>query len=314
VTFFGGEPLMNFPLIENILDYCTDICRKEDKKIHFTMTTNGTILNDRILERIKRHKIGILVSLDGPEEIHDRYRKFRNGKGTFKVIAENVKLMSQFIPVSARVTLTKNSPSLTEIGQALEEIGVKEMRFCAVSEDPTCSSCKNQNFDDMGMTVGQLLNLEAEVDRIGETLLENSIDKEPESIYIRILQDKRTIVKKHRFCECGGHSLAVSTNGDFFPCHRFVGMQAFKLGSVWDGINEKSAANFFNYYDKTRDKCRKCWAVNLCGGGCINETVADGCRFKEPNENKCIQIRAQKEGAIYLHMKKQDKKIVSSLT
>jgi radical SAM additional 4Fe4S-binding domain len=309
VTFFGGEPLTNFPLIEKTLDYCEEICKMKDVKINYRMTTNGTILNNRILERMKKHNIEVTVSLDGPEEIHDRYRKFRNGKGTFKVIVENVKLMSQYIPVSARVTLTKYSPAISEIGNVLEEIGVKNVYFSPVIEDPICINGKNKDFDKMGMTERQLLKLEQEFDKICEGLILNCSKEEPKSIYTNMMQLKRTFSKRRRGCDCGGNNLAVSVNGDLYPCHWFVDMEAFKLGNIWDGLNGESYANFFNEYDKSREKCRRCWAVNTCGGGCANEAVVDGCRFRGPNESKCIQIRAQKEGAIYLHMKKQEKKM-----
>lgn len=308
VVFFGGEPLMNFPLIEKVLDYCDEICKTNGIKINYSMTTNGTIFNENILECIKKHNITVTVSIDGPEEIHDRYRKFQNGKGTFKVISENVKKMSQHFPVSARVTVTKYSPSITEIDKALEEMGIKNMYFCTITESPACGSGKCQNFDDMGMTVSELLDLEAEFDKIGEELICSK--EEPTSIHSSMLQRNRVFFKRDRNCGCGGNILAVAANGGLFPCQRFVDMEAFKLGNIWDGLNGESYANFFNEFDKSREKCRQCWAVNTCGGGCAYDAVVDGYRFGEPNESKCIQIRAQKKGAIYLKTKKQEKKTV----
>lgn len=303
VCFFGGEPLMNFSLIEKVLDYCDDLCEKRNIKIYFHMTTNGTILNDRILERIVRHNIVVLISMDGPEEIHDRYRKFKNGKGTFKVIADNVRRISQYIPVHARVTLTKYSPSLTEISKALKEIGITDIYFSAVSKDPTCSSCKNQNFDDMGMSDSQLIDLEAEFNNISKAFTEDHCKEELPYNFLNMMRFKMSTSKRNRGCDCGGSLMAVSADGGLYPCHRFVEMQHFRLGDIWNGLNGELYANFFNEFDKSREKCKRCWAVNTCGGGCASESVIDGSRFGEPNESKCIQMRVQKEGAIYLKMR-----------
>lgn len=309
VCFFGGEPLINFPVIEKVVDYCEQVSKSKNVKIYFHMTTNGTILDDRILECIKKHNIVVLVSIDGSEEIHDKYRKFRNGKGTFKVIAENVKRMSQHFPVHARVTITKYSESLTHLCKILSEMGIKDIYFSPVTKEPSCNSCKDQNFEDMGLTDSQLLALETEFNKIAKEFTEKCNSEEASYILHNMLKLKMFFSKIKRNCGCGGELLAIAADGTLYPCHRFVDLHAFKLGNIWDGLNGESYANFFNEFDRAREKkCKECWAVNTCAGGCANEAVVDGCRFGEPNESRCLQIRVQKEGAVYLHMKENEKR------
>jgi uncharacterized protein len=312
VYFFGGEPLMNFPLIEKVIEYCEEVCKFKNIEIKYGMATNGTILNDRILECIKKHHIKVTVSIDGPKEIHDKYRKFRNDKGTFEVITENVKQISRYIPVFARVTLTKHSPPILEIGRALKEIGIKHMYFATVSDNSSCGNCSDQNINNMGMPINQLLDLEEEIKKISECIIDNERKEKKYSILEKCLYQRMALLKQERYCGCGGRIIAVSANGDIFPCHRFVDMKAFKLGDIWNGLNGECYAKFFNEHDKSKEKCKKCWAVGLCGGGCAHEAVVDGCRFGESDENNCIQFRAQKEGAIYLNMKRREKKMMAS--
>lgn len=316
VSFFGGEPLVNFPVIEKTAEYISEISHKKNISISMGITTNGTILSDRILECFKNNNIQVIISIDGPKEIHDRLRRFRNGKGTHDTIIDNIKRMLQSLPngLTARATLTKHSPPFTEIGEYLENLGFKDVLFGRVLEFPTCNSTDSYTYEELAMTEQTIHNAAEAYYNISlqETLNTNRDSKYSfhKAMHMRQMQ---YIKEGHpRRFNCGAciKTLGVDINGDLYPCQYFVDMPDFKIGNIWDGRDFEKIANFYNDFESHRQKCIQCWAKNICGKGCFSKAVKDGCQFVEPDDNMCNIIRKHIEKSLYLYYENKSSKQV----
>lgn len=307
VNFFGGEPLVNFPVVKNTAEYITGICHENNVNISMGITTNGTILNEEILECLKKNNISVIISFDGQKEIQDRWRKFRNGKGTHDVIIKNVKKMMECLPgsLTARVTLTKYSPPYQEIGVYLEELGFKDILFGKVSEFPTCNSGDGLSYEELALTEQMISNASEEyfnssltgTSDIGE-ILKYNFQKSMHQRQIGYIKEGRP----RRFnCAAGIKTLGVDINGDLYPCQYFIGMPVFKIGDIWGGFDTDKIADFYNSFESNRQKCKKCWAKTICGKGCFFKAVKDSCEFMEPDDNLCNIVRKHAEKVLYLY-------------
>jgi radical SAM additional 4Fe4S-binding domain len=318
VSFFGGEPLLNFPVIKQTVEYIDQISRMYGKHIQMGITTNGTILNDEILDLLKRYKISVIVSIDGPKEIHDLWRKFKNGQGTHSAIEANIERMVKILPnaVSARVTITRQSPSFMEIGEYLEKMGFHDVQFSRVTEFKTCNNCSSKTYSDLALSEQDLLHVGEEFCQTGLSEIRNSDEKIKYSFRTGMLMRHMKNIKKRRprryNCGAGINTLGVGINGELYPCQYFIDMPVFKIGDVWNGLNINSLSSFYNNFNCNRQKCGACWAKNLCGRGCFFKAVKDYCRFDEPDEMECSIIQKFTEINLYLyaHLKNDIKRLI----
>jgi radical SAM additional 4Fe4S-binding domain len=302
IGFFGGEPLLNFSVMKMAAEYADSICSRKGISISFGLTTNGTILNDEILEFLKKYHVSVKVSMDGPKEIHDRYRKFANGSGSFDTIVSNLQEMIATLPegISALVTLTEQSPRFDEIESYLKEVGFCNVISNHVSEYPTCKGSYHRK------GVKPIVPANSLEDEL-KTFLERHSRDRIVSTYKDMQKSIQRILKTVRYynCSVGSHMIAIGINGDIYPCQRFVGMTAFKIGNVHDGLVETQYAKFFNDFEATREACDLCWARTICGRGCFRDAVKDA-RFCEPDEQMCNQRRNSIEKMFYLYSEISD--------
>ncbi len=287
VTFFGGEPLLNFELIQEVVAYCDAITRSGGANFFFTVTTNGTLLTDESLTFLCKHDIDIILSLDGPPEVHDAGRRFPDGRGSFDCVVEAARRIKGCgRPLRVRATLTHSSPSLPHLIQFFEhEVGADDIVFSPVMDvsDSEASSLSRNG----------LCNLLVQQVEIGEQNLWRFVEREavpynPLLVPLGRLHHRRGAVFA---CDAGKGMSAVATDGDIYPCHRFVGLEAFVIGDVKTGIYPEKLAAFFNNFDDALKECQLCWAYYLCAGGCPRRRALHDGTFAPPDRERCDYYR-----------------------
>jgi len=289
VTFFGGETLLNFPVLKSTIAYARRRAAEEGKEIDFSLTTNATLLKPEIIEFLAENRVGVTISIDGPRELQDRFRVFHNGAGSYDVVAPKIKELLRVHrtrPIGARVTLTSDTLDITRIYRHLtEEIGFWEVGFAPVTTSPQQQYAIGEHgFDRM---LGQFRALAAE-------FLEHvAVNRHHGFSNVKdTLEEIHKGVSKAYPCGAGLGLLGVSTDGDVALCHRFAGSDAHKLGTVRDGIDREAQTAFLQRHhiaDKT--DCSQCWARPLCAGGCYHEAHVRYGATARPNLHYCEWIR-----------------------
>lgn len=289
LTFFGGETLLNFPVLRSTIGYARRRAAEAGKTIDFSLTTNATLLRPEIIEFLVEENVGVTVSIDGPRELQDRFRVFHNGAGSYDVVAPKVKELlrrHRRRPIGARVTLTSDTLDIRTIYRHLtEEIGFWEVGFAPVTTSPQQQyAIGERGFDRM---LEQFRALAAD-------FLEHTVANRHHgfSNVKDTLEEIHKGVSKAYPCGAGLGLLGVSTDGDVAVCHRFAGSDAHKLGTVRDGIDRAAQADFLERHhiaDKT--DCSHCWARPLCSGGCYHEAHVRYGSTEHPNLHYCEWIR-----------------------
>ena len=289
LTFFGGETLMNFPVLKSAMSYARQRAAETGKQVDFSLTTNATLLRPEIIEFLAENRVGVTISIDGPKEMQDQFRVFSNGKGSYDIVAPKIKELlkrHRSRPIGARVTLTSQTLDIRKIYQHLtEEIGFWEVGFAPVTTSPnTKYAIAESGFDAM---LEQFRALAAD---FLEAALENR--HHGFSNVKDTLEEIHKGVSKAYPCGAGLGLMGVSTDGDVALCHRFAGSDAHKLGTVRDGIDRLVQIGFLEKHhidDKT--DCSQCWARPLCSGGCYHEAHTRYGETARPNLHYCEWIR-----------------------
>ena len=299
LTFFGGETLLNFPVLKSTIAYARQRAAEAGKEIDFSLTTNATLLKPEIIEFLAEHQVGVTISIDGPREMQDRFRVFHNGAGSYDVVAPKIKELLRVHrtrPIGARVTLTSDTLDITRIYRHLtEEIGFWEVGFAPVTTSPQQQyAIGERGFDRM---LGQFRALAAE-------FLEHvAVNRHHGFSNVKdTLEEIHKGVSKAYPCGAGLGLLGVSTDGDVALCHRFAGSDAHKLGSVRDGIDRDAQTAFLQQHhvaDKT--DCQICWARPLCAGGCYHEAHVRYGTTQRPNLHYCEWIRGWTDTCLQIY-------------
>lgn len=299
VDFFGGEPLMNWDVVKQLVQYGRSIEEEKNKKFRFTLTTNGVLLNDDILEFANKEMANIVLSTDGRKEIHDKMRPFRNGKGSYDII------MPKFVKVAesrhqtnyyVRGTFTRNNLDFSKDVLSLADQGFKQ-----ISVEPVVAAPE----DSYALREEDLPQIFEEYDKLAVEMIKR--EKEGRGFnffhFMIDLTGGPCVYKRLSGCGSGTEYLAVTPWGDFYPCHQFVGNEKFLLGNVDDGIVKTDICDEFkqcNVYSKP--KCKDCFARLYCSGGCaanaynfhgnINESYEVGCEMERKRVECAIMIKA----------------------
>lgn len=277
IVFFGGEPLSNLPLIKQVVSYAEQRFAAIGKIIDFSLTTNGTLLNENIVDYLDEHNVGIAVSMDGPAAYHDRNRITVGGKGTYEVVARKVKmLLSRYRarPVGARVTLTRGITDIETIWDHLfNSLGFHEVGFAPVTSGDIASY--NLSSEELAQVFQRMKDLGQ---RYVEAALENrSIGF---SNMHQLLTDIHEGTKKALPCGAGVGMVAVDNEGGINLCHRFTGSELPQFGHVESGLDKRGLNQFINERIEQKDSgCNSCRIRNLCAGGCYHESYA---RYGDP--------------------------------
>jgi len=289
ITFFGGETLMNFGRLKDVVEYATQRASEEGKSVDFSLTTNATLLTPAIIDFLSDNRIGVTVSMDGPPDLHDKLRVFANGRGSYDVIAPRVKALirnHKTRPIAARVTLTNGVADVVRIYRHLkDEMGFHEVGFAPVTTSPDRLYAINE--PGMDRVLGQFQVL-------AEEYLEYALRGEQHgfSNVSDTLAELYQGVNKTHPCGAGLGLMGVGPSGDIAPCHRFVDSDTHALGNIATGLDRAKQAEFLGRgHINTKYECHSCFARPLCAGGCHHEAFVRYGDTGHPNLHYCDWIR-----------------------
>lgn len=299
VDFFGGEPLMNFDVVKNLVAYGREQEKLHNKKFRFTLTTNGVLLNDDIIEFANREMSNVVLSVDGRKEIHDYMRPSRNGKGSYDLIIPKFEKLAKSRNQEnyyVRGTFTHNNLDFSKDVLHLADLGFKQ-----ISVEPVVSL----ETEPYAIQEEDIPKIFEEYDILAKEMIKRKKEGKGFNFFHFMidLTGGPCVYKRLSGCGSGTEYLAVTPWGDLYPCHQFVGKDEFLMGNVVDGIKEKEIQDEFklcNVYAK--EKCRKCFARFYCSGGCaansynfhgtINDAYDIGCELHRKRIETAIMIKA----------------------
>ena len=299
LTFFGGETLLNFSVLEKTIPYARARAAKEGKRVEFSLTTNGTLLQPEIIEFLADNDVGVTISIDGPREMQDKFRVFHDGRGSYDVVAPKVRELlrrHRSRPIGARVTLTSDVLDIGRIYRHLtEEIGFWEVGFAPV----TTSAERTHAIGETGFD-----SMLSQFRELGQDFLSAALDGRHHGFSnVRdTIEELHKGASKALPCGAGLGLMGVATNGDVALCHRFAGSEEHKLGTVNDGVNHDAQRTFLetHHIDQKTD-CQTCWARPLCAGGCYHEAYTRYGTTEVPNLHYCDWIRGWTESCLEIY-------------
>ena len=301
VDFFGGEPLMNFQVVEDLVKYGRQQEKIHNKNFRFTLTTNGVLLNDHIIEFANKEMDNVVLSIDGRKEVHDHMRPSHNGKGSYDIILPKFKKVAESRNQDnyyVRGTFTRNNLDFSEDVKHLAELGFKQISIEPVVTDPDDPySIREEDIPVIFDQYDELAQYMIEKEKAGQDF--NFFH------YMIDLTGGPCVAKRLSGCGSGTEYLAVNPWGDLYPCHQFVGQEEFLMGNVFSGINKPEIEEDFkdiSVYSK--DNCKECFAKFYCSGGCaansyndkgdINDTYDIGCDLQRKRVECAIMLQAAK--------------------
>lgn len=265
VDFFGGEPLMNFEVVKQLVAYARSIEDQCGKHFRFTLTTNGVLLDDEVTEFANRECHNVVLSLDGRKEVHDRLRKTINGKGSYDTI---VPKFQKFVKARGdkgyyvRGTFTHNNTDFTNDIFHMADLGFTELSM----EPVVCAPG-----EEYALTEEDLPVLFEQYEILAKEMLRREREGRPFTFYHYMLDltGGPCIYKRISGCGSGTEYLAVTPWGELYPCHQFVGDPKYSMGNIWDGVTNKALQDEFKLCNAyARPDCKDCWAKLYCSGGC----------------------------------------------
>ena len=301
VDFFGGEPLMNWDMIKDLVAYARQREKETGKHFRFTLTTNGVLVDDDVIEFSNREMSNVVLSLDGRKEVHDRYRVDYAGNGSWEKI---VPKFQKFVEARGsknyymRGTFTHANPDFLKDIQVMLDLGFTELSMepvvCA-PDDPSALTA-----EDLPIVLDQY-------EKLAQLMLERRKAGKPFTFYHYMIDLKGgpCIYKRVSGCGSGTEYMAVTPWGDLYPCHQFVGEEAFKLGDIWQGVtNTATQCEFAACNVYARPDCADCWAKLYCSGGCAANAYHATGSVTGVYEYGCELFRKRMECAIMVEVAK----------
>ena len=302
VDFFGGEPLMNFDVVKQLVAYARSIEKEKNKNFRFTLTTNGVLIDDDVIDFANKEMSNVVLSLDGRKEIHDRFRVDYAGNGSWEKIVPKFQRL-----VNARGrkgyymrgTFTHANPDFLEDIRTMLDLGFTELSMEPVVTAPN---------DPSALTEADRRIVMEQYEKLAELMLKRDAEGKPFTFYHYMIDLKGgpCIYKRISGCGSGTEYMAVTPWGDLYPCHQFVGDEKFRLGDIWHGVSNTAIQNEFascNVY--AREECRDCWARLYCSGGCaanayhatgsVRGVYKEGCDLFKKRMECAIMVAAARE-------------------
>ncbi len=299
VDFFGGEPLLNWQVVKDLVAYGRSLETPYNKKFRFTLTTNGVLLNDEVMEFVNREMSNIVLSIDGRKEVNDLMRPYRGGQGSYDTIVPKFLKVAQSrnqMNYYVRGTFTRNNLDFSK-----DVAHLADLEFQQISVEPVVAGPE----DDYALREEDIPALLKEYDRLAVELLDRR--KKGKGVnffhFMIDLEGGPCVAKRLSGCGSGTEYLAVTPWGDLYPCHQFVGREEFLMGNVEEGITRTDIRDEFktcNVYAK--EKCRNCFAKFYCSGGCaansynfhghINDAYDLGCELQKKRVECAIMMKA----------------------
>lgn len=265
VDFFGGEPLMNFDVVKQLVAYARSIEKEKGKHFRFTLTTNGMLIDDDVIEFANKEMSNVVLSLDGRKEIHDRFRVDYAGNGSWERIVPRFQKLVEARGGKnyyMRGTFTHANPDFLEDIRTMLDLGFNELSMepvVAAQDDPSA------------LTEADRQIVMRQYEELAKLMLERDAEGRPFTFYHYMIDlgSGPCIYKRISGCGSGTEYMAVTPWGDLYPCHQFVGDEKFRLGDIWNGVTAPEVQQEFaccNVY--AREECKDCWARLYCSGGC----------------------------------------------
>ena len=301
VDFFGGEPLMNFDVVKRLVAYARSVEKEHNKNFRFTLTTNGMLIDDDVIDFANKEMSNVVLSLDGRKEVHDKFRVDYAGRGSWDVIVPKFQKLVEKRggkDYYMRGTFTHHNPDFLEDIKTMLDLGFSELSMepvvCA-SGDPS-----ELNEEDIKVVLKQYEDL-------ANLMIKRREEGKPFTFYHYMIDLKGgpCIYKRISGCGSGTEYMAVTPWGDLYPCHQFVGDDKFKLGDIWQGVTNKSIQDEFmacNVY--AREDCKDCWAKLYCSGGCSANAYHATGSVKGVYKNGCELFKKRIECAIMVEVSK----------
>ena len=294
IDFFGGEPLMAMDTVKRTVEYARSLEKEHNKVFRFTITTNGVLLNDETIEYINREMSNVVLSLDGRQPVNDRMRPTVNGKGSYEVIVPKFQKLVAGRGTKdyyVRGTFTRDNLDFSQ-----DVLHMGDLGFRHVSVEPASGPLD----DPFAIKEEDLEKVEAEYEKLAGQLMER-----PDINFFHFnvdLAQGPCVIKRLRGCGAGCEYVAITPDGDIYPCHQFVGKEEYRMGNVFDGSFDMDISGTFaqqNIY--TRPACRECWARFYCSGGCSASNLLVNGDITKSNDVACQMERKRLECAIALN-------------
>lgn len=297
LDFFGGEPLMNFDVVKQVVEYARSVEKEHNKNFRFTITTNGVLLDDDSIDFINREMSNVVLSLDGRKEVNDRLRPTVNKKGSYDIIVPKYQKLVEARgdkEYYVRGTFTKYNLDFADDVMHLNELGFDQISVEPVVTDPELS---------YALTEKDLPAIAEEYEKLSKLLIERKKNGTGFNFFHFMidLDQGPCAIKRLRGCSCGNEYVAVTPEGDIYPCHQFVGMDEWKMGSVLDdsvNIEMKKMFSKANIYSK--EECADCWAKFYCSGGCNANNMQYNNTIFKPHKLSCALEQKRLECAIMI--------------
>ena len=297
VDFFGGEPLMNWDVVKQLVEYARSVEKERGKNFRFTLTTNGMLIDDDVIDFANREMSNVVLSLDGRKEIHDRLRVDYAGNGSYeRIVPKFQKLVAARGNKNyyMRGTFTHANPDFTKDLFHMADLG-----FTELSMEPVVCAPE----DPAALTAEDLEIVKDQYELLARDMLRREKEGKPIAFYHYMLDltGGPCIYKRISGCGSGTEYMAVTPWGDLYPCHQFVGEEAYKLGDIWNGVTNTALREEFrscNAY--ARPECNDCWARFYCSGGCAANAFHATGSIRGVYEAGCELFRKRMECAIMM--------------
>ena len=297
MEFFGGEPLMNWDVVKQLVEYARSVEKERGKNFRFTLTTNGMLIDDDVIDFANREMSNVVLSLDGRKEIHDRLRVDYAGNGSYeRIVPKFQKLVEARGNKNyyMRGTFTHANPDFTKDLFHMADLG-----FTELSMEPVVCAPE----DPAALTAEDLEIVKDQYELLAKDMLRREKEGKPITFYHYMLDltGGPCIYKRISGCGSGTEYMAVTPWGDLYPCHQFVGEEAYKLGDIWNGVTNTALREEFrscNAY--ARPECNDCWARFYCSGGCAANAFHATGSIRGVYEAGCELFRKRIECAIMM--------------
>ena len=305
VDFFGGEPLMNWDVVKELVSYARVQEKIHNKNFRFTLTTNGILIDDDVIDFCNKEMSNVVLSLDGRKEVHDRLRKDYQGRGSYDVI---VPKFQEFIKrregksYYMRGTFTHNNVDFTNDIFHMADLGFTELSM----EPVVCSPD-----DPSALTESDLPILFEQYEILAKEMIKRKKAGNGFTFYHYMLDLTHgpCIYKRISGCGSGTEYMAVTPTGDLYPCHQFVGDTKYLLGNLWDGVTNKEIQNEFKLCNAyARPECNDCWAKLYCSGGCAANSYHASGKITGIYEYGCELFKKRIECAVMIQVAESEEK------
>ena len=305
VDFFGGEPLMNWDVVKELVKYARSVEKEHNKNFRFTLTTNGVLIDDDVIEFANKEMSNVVLSLDGRKEIHDATRVDYAGNGSYdKIVPKFQKMVESRDGKNyyMRGTFTHANPDFTKDVFHMADLG-----FTELSMEPVVAAAN----DPSALTAEDLEIVKEQYEILAKEMLKRQKEGRPITFYHYMLDltSGPCIYKRISGCGSGTEYMAVTPWGDLYPCHQFVGEEEYKLGDIWNGVtNDPLREEFRSCNAYARPDCKDCWAKLYCSGGCAANAYHATGTIRGIYEPGCELFRKRIECAIMMKVAEDSEK------